>query len=166
MTHEQKLITEAHMKIAKPSIHVSDSIEFKSISTGGNSAGNGGDGNFKGYVVNAPTLNFDPSNTATGASVHANTGDHVDQKAYWDAGKASAEAEKWSKAYANANSNGDQSSKSGHDTSKVYADTTATQTNSLMADMHQEVMAGIGGNGGGGNVALGGNVDFNFESSI
>jgi hypothetical protein len=166
MTHEHKLITEARMNIAKPSIHVSDSIEFKSISTGGNSAGNGGEGNFKGYVVNTPTLTFDPSNTANGASVHVNTGDHVDQKAYWDAGKASAEAEKWSKAYANANSNGDQSSKSGHDTSKVYADTTATQTNSLMADMHQEVMAGIGGNGGGGNVALGGNVDFNFESSI
>jgi hypothetical protein len=167
MTHEHKLITEeARMTIAKPSIHVSDSIEFKSISTGGNSAGNGGDGSFKGYVVNAPTLSFDPSNTASGASVHVNTGDHVDQKAYWDAGKASADAEKLSKAYANANSNGDQSSKSGHDTSKVYADTTVTQTNSLMADMHQDVMAGIGGNGGSGNAALGGNVDFNFDSSI
>ena len=112
------------MTIAKPSIHVSNSIEFKSINTGGNSAGNGGDGSFKGYVVNAPTLNFDPSNTANGANVHVNTGDHVDQKAYWDAGKASAEAEKLSKAYANANSSGDQSSKSGHDTSKVYANTT------------------------------------------
>src|SRR6266436_2668167 len=166
MTHEHKLITkEARMTIAKPSIHVSDSIEFKSISTGA-SAGNGGDGSFKGYVVNAPTLNFDPSNTANGASVHVNTGDHVDQKAYWDAGKASAEAEKWSKAYANANSNGDQSSKSGHDTSKVYADTTVTQTNSLMADMHHDVMAGIGGGGGSGNATLGGNVDFNFDSSI
>jgi hypothetical protein len=167
MTHEHKLITEeARMTIAKPSIHVSDSIEFKSISTGGNSAGNGGDGSFKGYVVNAPTLSFDPSNTASGASVHVNTGDQVDQKAYWDAGKASADAEKLSKAYANANSNGDQSSKSGHDTSKVYADTTVTQTNSLMADMHQDVMAGIGGGGGSGNAALGGNVDFNFDSSI
>ena len=154
------------MTIAKPSIHVSDSIEFKSISTGGNSAGNGGDGSFKGYVVNAPTLDFQPYNKADGASVHVSTGDHVDQKAYWDAGKASADAEKLSKAYANANSNGDQSSKSGHDTSKVYADTTATQTNSLMADMHQDVMAGIGGSGGSGNAALGGNVDFNFDSSI
>jgi hypothetical protein len=166
MTHEHKLITEARMKIAKPSIHVSDSIEFKSINTGGDSAGNGGDGYFSGKISNQPTLNFDPSNTATGASVHVNTGDHVDQKAYWDAGKASAEAEKWSKAYADANSSGDQSSKSGHDTSKVYADTTATQTNSLMADLHQEAMAGIGGNGGNGNAAMGGNVDFNFDSSI
>ena len=166
MTHEHKLITEARMKIAKPSIHVSDSIEFKSISTGGNSAGNGGDGSFKGYVVNAPTLSFDPSNTANGASVHVNTGDHVDQKAYWDAGKASAEAEKWSKADANANSSGDQKSYSGHDTSKVYANTTATQDNSLWVDQHQDVMAGIGGNGGNGNLALGGNVDIQPETSI
>src|ERR1700731_44300 len=166
MAHEHKLITEARMNIAKPSIHVSGSIEFKSISTGGNSAGNGGEGNFKGYVVNAPTLTFDPSNTADGASVHVSTGDHVDQKAYWDAGKASAEAEKWSKAYAEANSNGDQKSYSGYDTSKVYANTTATQDNSLWVDQHQTVMAGIGGNGGGGNAALGGNVDFNFDSSI
>jgi hypothetical protein len=167
MTHEHKLITkEARMTIAKPSIHVSDSIEFKSISTGGNSAGNGGDGSFKGYVVNAPTLNFDPSNTANGASVHVNTGDHVDQKAYWDAGKASAEAEKWSKAYANANSSGDQKSYSGHDTSKVYANTTATQDNSLWVDQHQDVMAGIGGYGGDGNMAFGGNVDIQPETSI
>ena len=154
------------MSIAKPSIHVSDSIEFKSISTGGNSAGNGGEGSFKGYVVNAPTLSFDPSNTANGASVHVSTGDHVDQKAYWDAGTASADADKWSKAYANANSSGDQKSYSGHDTSKVYANTTATQDNSLWVDQHQDVMAGIGGYGGGGNMALGGNVDIQPETSI
>ena len=154
------------MTIAKPSIHVSDSIEFKSISTGGNSAGNGGDGSFKGYVVNAPTLDFQPYNKADGASVQVSTGDHVDQKAYWDAGKASAEAETWSKAYANANSSGDQSSKSGHDTSKVYAHTDATQTNSLSVDQHQDVMAGIGGSGGSGNMALGGNVDIQPEISI
>jgi hypothetical protein len=166
MTHEHKLITEARMTIAKPSIHVSDSIHFKSIDTGGNSAGNGGDGSFKGYVVNAPTLDFQPYNKADGADVHVSTGDHVDQKAYWDAGKASAEAEKWSKAYANANSSGDQKSYSGHDTSKVYANTTATQDNSLWVDQHQEVMAGIGGNGGNGNMALGGNVDIQPEISI
>src|SRR5258707_13832115 len=108
MTHEHKLITkEARMTIAKPSIHISDSIEFKSISTG-NSVGNGGDGNFKGYVVNAPPLNFDPSNTADGASVHVNTGDHVDQKAYWEEGKATTEAKKWRKAYPNANTKVDK----------------------------------------------------------
>jgi len=153
------------MTIAKPSIHVSDSIHFKSIDTG-NSVGNGGEGYFSGKISNQPVLNFDPYNTAKGASVDVSTGDHVDQKAYWDAGKASAEAEKWSKAYANANSSGDQKSYSGHDTSKVYANTTATQDNSLWVDQHQDVMAGIGGNGGNGNMALGGNVDIQPETSI
>ena len=150
--------------MTKPSIH--DSIEFKSISTGNTSAGNGGDGYFKGEVINKPTLDFQPYNKAEGASVSVSTGDHVDQKAYWDAGKASAEAEKWSKAYADANSNGDQKSYSGHDTSKVYANTTATQDNSLWVDQHQDVMAGIGGNGGDSNLAMGGNVDLQIDTSI
>lgn len=153
------------MTIAKPSINLSDSIHFKAIDTGGNSAGNGGDGVFKGYVLNAPTLSFDPSNSATGASVSVTTGDSVHQKASWDAGTATATAHKGS-ASAWANSNGDQSSSSGHDTSTVHANTTATQTNYLTADLHQEVMAGIGGSGGDGNVAIGGNVDFHLHSSI
>jgi hypothetical protein len=154
------------MTISKPSINVSDSIHFKTIDTGGNSAGNGGDGSFKGYVVNQPVLSFDPSNTANGSSVTVHTGDHVQQKASWDA-SANAKADWFAKAHGgNATSNGDQSSNSGHDTSTVHANTTATQTNSLMADLHQEVMAGIGGNGGNGNAALGGNVDISFDSSI
>ncbi|WP_024507071.1 hypothetical protein [Bradyrhizobium sp. ARR65] len=152
--------------VAKPSIHVSDSIHFKTIDTGHNSAGNGGDGIFKGYVVNAPTLNFDPTNKAEGADVSVKNGDHVYQKASWDAGTADADAHKGSTAKAWANSSGDQSSSSGHDTSTVTANTTATQTNSLMADLHQEVMAGIGGNGGNDNAAVGGNVDFHLDPSI
>ena len=154
------------MTIAKPSIHVSDSIHLKSIDTGGNSAGNGGDGSFYGKVINQPVLSFDPSNTANGASVTVNTGDHVHQKADWGA-SANAKADWFSKAHGGiATSSGDQSSDSGYDTSKVHANTTATQTNSLMVDMHQEVMAGVGGNGGDGNAALGGNVDISFDSSI
>lgn len=145
------------MTLPKPSIHVSDSIHFNSIDTGGNSAGNGGAGNFSGYVINTPTLTFDPSNTANGASVTVNTGDHVHQTASWEANAHDK---------AHASSNGDQSSTSGYDTSNVHANTTANQTNSVMADMHQEVMAGIGGNGGNGNAALGGNVDISFDSHI
>jgi hypothetical protein len=165
MTHEHKLTMEAHMTYAKPSMHISDSIHVKSIDTSA-SAGNGGDGSFKGYVVNAPNLDFQPSQSVYGASVTVKTGDHVDQKAYWDAGKASAEGEKWSKAYADANSNGDQKSYSGYDTSKVYANTTATQDNQLWVDQHQDVMAGIGGYGGSGNMAMGGYVDIQPEISI
>jgi hypothetical protein len=157
---------EARMNIPKPSINISDSIHLKSIDTGGNSAGDGGNGVFKGSVVNAPSLSFDPSNSASGASVSVNTGDHVQQKASWDA-DANAKAEWFAKAHSgSANSNGDQSSESGYDTSKVHANTTATQTNSVEADLHQEVMAGIGGSGGDGNAALGGNVDIGFDTSI
>jgi hypothetical protein len=164
MTRERN--TEAFMTFSKPSINVSDSIHFKSIDTGGNSAGNGGDGSFKGYVVNQPVLSFDPTNTANGASVTVNTGDHVQQKASWDA-DANAKAESYAKAHGgSANSNGDQSSMSGHDTSKVYANTTATQDNQLWVDQHQEVMAGIGGNGGNDNMALGGSVDIQPDISI
>jgi hypothetical protein len=155
------------MTKAKGLINVSDSIEFKSINTGGQSVGNGGDGSFKGSISNQPTIKFDPSNKATGSSVDVKNGDHVSQKAYWDADGGDATASKFSKAYGgDAKSNGDQSSKSGHDSSKVYADTTAHQSNYLKADMHQEVVAGIGGDGGSDNLALGGDVHFDFDTSL
>ncbi len=138
----------------------SDAIAIKAISTGGNSAGNGGDGVNTGNISNSPSIKFDTYNKAEGADVHVNTGDKVYQKAYWDAGGANAEAEKFSKAYGGeAESNGDQKSYSGHDTSNVSADTTAYQTNFLAADMSQHVAAGIGGNGGNDNTAKGGEVD-------
>jgi hypothetical protein len=146
--------------MAKGSPHISDSIVFKSISTGGQSAGNGGDGYFSGSISNQPTIKFDPSNTASGADVKVTTGDHVNQKAYWDASGGDATASKYSNAYGgDAKSNGDQSSSSGYDTSKVYANTTADQKNYLSADQQQYVVAGVGGDGGDGNLAWGGDVD-------
>ncbi|HWZ39378.1 MAG TPA: hypothetical protein VNY08_13860 [Bradyrhizobium sp.] len=137
-----------------------DTIAFKSISTGGNSAGNGGDGINKGDITNNAHINFEPSSKAYGSDVSVNTGDHVYQKAYWDAGGANATAEKYAKAYGGeAESNGDQHNYSGYDTSNVHADTTSYQSNFLAADQHQSVVAGIGGNGGDGNYAFGGEVD-------
>ncbi|WP_456621545.1 MULTISPECIES: hypothetical protein [unclassified Bradyrhizobium] len=146
-------------------IHISDSIEFKSINTGGQSVGNGGDGTFKGAIISKPTLNFDPTNKAEGADVHVSTGDHVKQTADWDAGGANAKASVFSKAHGgDAESNGSQKSYSGYDTSKVYANTDATQINKVSVDQHQEVVAGIGGNGGDGNAALGGEVSFHLDA--
>ena len=137
----------------------SDTISLKDVDTGGNSAGNGGDGVNKGNISSTPSIEFNPYNKAEGADVHVNTGDKVYQKAYWDAGDANAKADDYSKAHSgSANSNGDQSSKSGHDTSNVDASTTASQTNILSADQHQSVWAGIGGYGGSGNEAEGGDV--------
>ena len=140
-----------------------DAITLKDISTGGSSAGNGGDGYNKGDIINAPSINFNPYNKADGADAHVNTGDKVD-KGYWDAGSANATAHDFSKAYdskaydGHANSTGDQS---GHDTSSVNADTTVNQINFLAADMGQQVAAGIGGNGGNDNYAKAGD----FEST-
>jgi len=68
----------------------SDTITFKDVDTGGNSAGNGGEGHNSGSISNSPSLKFEPYNKAEGADVHVNTGDQVHQKAYWDAGGADA----------------------------------------------------------------------------
>jgi hypothetical protein len=143
----------------------SDTISLKNISTGGNSAGNGGDGTNSGTISNNPSIKFDPYNKADGSSVHVNTGDDVHQKADWEAGGAGATADIFAKAHGGtATSNGSQVSDSGHDTSNVDASTTAYQTNFLAADMSQSVAAGIGGNGGNDNWASGG--DFDLKSSM
>ena len=71
------------------SMFPSDTIALK-VSTGGNSAGNGGTGYNEGDIISKPSVEFNPSNKAEGADVHVNTGDNVYQKAYWDAGGANA----------------------------------------------------------------------------
>ena len=163
----------------------SDTITFK-ISTGDNSAGNGGGGYNEGDITSKPSIEFEPSNKAEGSDVHVNTGDNVYQKAYWDAGGANAEAEKYAKAEkqaepekkhaepekntkaegGTAKSNGDQEFESGHNKSDVDANTKAYQENYLKADMGQNVWAGIGGNGGDENYAKGGDVDVNILNDL
>lgn len=136
----------------------SDTIALK-ISTGGNSAGNGGDGVNTGNISSSPSIEFNPYNKAEGADVYVKTGDKVHQDADWDAGGANAKAEKWSKAEGGkAVSNGDQESDSGHNKSDVDASTTAYQENFLAVDMSQNVLAGIGGEGGDHNKAEGGDA--------
>jgi hypothetical protein len=138
----------------------SDTIAIKDISTGGNSAGNGGDGHNSGNISSKPNIDFKPYNKADGADVDVKTGDQVYQKAYWDAGGANAKAEWFAKANGGkAESNGDQESYSGHAKSDVDANTKAYQENWLDADQSQNVKAGIGGDGGNGNKAEGGDVD-------
>jgi hypothetical protein len=119
------------------SLHIpSDTITFSSISTGGNSAGNGGAGVNTGNITDNAHIDFNPTNYAIGADVYVHNGDHVTQ-----------------------NANGGIADLShGADTSTVHADTTAYQTNFLAADMSQTVLAGVGGNGGDGNYAVGGDV--------
>jgi hypothetical protein len=114
-------------------IHIpTDTIHFHSISTGGNSAGNGGAGVSTGTIATTAAFDFNPTNSASGAEVNVNTGDHLHQTA-----------------------NG---ALSNSDTSTVHAGTTAYQTNFLAMDLSQSVAAGIGGNGGDGSTAVGGDV--------
>src|SRR5947207_14538725 len=128
-------LRETHMTKAS---FPSDTIAFKEISTGGNNAGNGGDGYNSGSISNSPSIDFHPYNKAEGADVHVNTGDQVHQKADWDAGGANATAEKYAKAEGGtAKSNGDQESYSGQDKSDVDASTTSDQTNWLAADQRK-----------------------------
>ena len=162
------------------SMFPSDTIALK-VSTGDNSAGNGGTGYNEGNIISNPSIKFEPSNKAEGADVHVKNGDDVSQKAYWDAGGANAKAEggaakskgmeshghKKSDAKAEstkaeggtAKSNGDQESDSGHNKSDVEANTTAYQENWLAVEQGQKVYAGIGGEGGDHNKAEGGDVD-------
>ena len=101
----------------------SDVIAFKTIETGAANAGNGGNGTNYGNIINKPDITFDPYNKAVGSKVTVNTGDQVHQKAYWDAeANGGNYASKYGGNGGTANSNSDQSSYSGGDTSKVHAD--------------------------------------------
>jgi len=82
---------------------------FDAISTGGNQAGNGGDGFFHGSITHESFDLYDPINIAIAGN---NSSAHADQ------------------------------------------------TNNVAIDQSAVQMAGIGGNGGHGNAALGGNIDF------
>jgi hypothetical protein len=84
-----------------------DSSPYSTIDTGDNGAGDGGNGFFSGWGVNAPVAIFSPLD-ASHAGIHGKTD--------------------------------------------------AYQSNLVQIDQHVVQVAGIGGNGGNGNVAAGGNI--------
>jgi hypothetical protein len=184
------------------------------ISTGDNSAGNGGDGTFFGAMVHAPVAIYDPINIAVAgynSSGHAAQTNHVvfDQSAFQMAGVGGdggngnaaiggnvnvsgpghgphqtiggaglASDHGWigSKAIAsgdnNAGNGGDGYFYGGlvHATFAFYypiniavagynSTAHADQTNNVVFDQSAFQMAGVGGNGGNGNAAIGGSSD-------
>lgn len=151
---------------------MSDTINLSGVHAGNANAGNGGDG------YNDGTINYNPSayvaNTqaVSGADVDLHNGDHVWQSADWDAGSAghggsASAANGFLAAITNngsggaggsANSNGNQGASSGGDVAAVHADTGATQNTQMFADQHANILAGVGGNGGNGNMARGGDI--------
>ena len=179
-------LREGHYEQAKPAqLH---------IDTGGNEAGNGGDGYFFGSLVNAPVVIYMPINIAIGgynSTVSAEQSNtlQVDQSATQIAGvggdggndnaaiggNVSASGSGGSGAI----STGDNHAGNGgdgffygsivnasfvlyHPINIAVAGPNSTahaeQTNTVDIDQSAFQMAGVGGNGGDGNVALGGDV--------
>ncbi len=141
----------------------SDVIAFKELNTGGNSAGNGGNGYNFGDLKNVQTAIFEPHNKAYGSEVDVTTGDTIRQKAKLDledgsgekdGGKKGKGEDGGGKAFANLS----QDAETGADKAKVWADTTAVQENWAKIDQSANLIAGNGGNGGDHNFAKGGDV--------
>jgi hypothetical protein len=145
-----------------PIPQLSDTIQLNHSDAGDANAGNGGAGYNYGDIHFDPTAYVANSQTVYGAETHLHNGDHVWQEADWDAGGGgpggAAAGFSIGGAGGAATSNGSQGNLSGGDIAAVSAATTATQNTQLVADQHANILAGVGGNGGNGNVALGGDI--------
>ncbi|MBX4929841.1 hypothetical protein ABID08_001110 [Rhizobium binae] len=155
-----------------PIPQISDTIHLNNPDAGDANAGNGGDGINHGNIDYNPVAYIDPVQKVYGADTDLHNGDHVWQKADWDAGNGGpggyAEAKNGFLAKisnsgdggdgGDTHSNGNQGNESGGDTASVAAATTATQHTQLMADQHATILAGVGGNGGNGAMARGGDI--------
>jgi hypothetical protein len=168
------------------------------IATGGNSAGNGGNGTFSGALVDAPVVIYDPINIAVagpGGTAEASQSNTVEinQSAVQIAGvggnggngnAAIGGSISWlgygsgSGGWEMIQSGGSQAGNGGdgqfhgnlvHTSVAIYdpvnvavagynSNADANQTNNVNLDQSSSQMAGVGGNGGSGNVALGGNA--------
>ena len=172
------------------------------IATGGNSAGNGGDGHFSGSLVDAPVVIYHPINIAeasgggTAEATQSNTVE-IDQSSVQIAGVGGNGGNGNAASGGNVSMLGPGSGSSNGATDSQSIDTggsqagdggdgyfygglvhasfalydpiniavagynssaNATQTNNVHLDQSSSQMAGIGGNGGNGNAAAGGNI--------
>lgn len=155
-----------------PIPQMSDTIYLNNPDAGDANAGNGGDGYNDGNINYNPVAYVEPVQTVYGATTDLHNGDHVWQTAAWDAGNggpggltqaqngflAAVTNSGAGGAGGDSTSNGSQGNSSGGDTAAVAAATTATQYTQLMADQHATILAGVGGNGGDGNMARGGDI--------
>jgi hypothetical protein len=171
------------------------------ISTGDNSAGNGGDGHFFGAMVHAPVVVYNPINIAVAGS-HATADAHQTNIAYFDQsatqiagvggdggnGNAASggNASAFGSGASGAISTGENSAGNGgdgyaygglvHATFAFYfpiniaiagynSTAHADQENNVVFDQSAVQMAGVGGDGGNGNAAIGGTADI-FSSIL
>ncbi|WP_454856072.1 PE-PGRS family protein [Rhizobium binxianense] len=155
-----------------PIPQISDTIHLSDPNAGNANAGNGGDGYSFGDIHYSPTAYVANTQAVEGAYTDLHNGDHVWQMADWDAGGGGSGGLSQAQngflaavtnngdggAGGSATSNGNQGAATGGDTAAVAADTTATQYTQLLADQHATILAGVGGNGGNGNMAQGGDI--------
>jgi len=155
-----------------PIPQASDLINLDHVNGGDASAGNGGNGYNHGDISYNAVLTAANAQSVSGAETHLHNADHVWQGADWDAGGGGnggfAQAKEGFLAYISntgsggpggaATSNGSQNNASGGDTANVHADTTGYQVNDVLANQSGTILAGMGGNGGNGNYAVGGAV--------
>lgn len=149
-----------------------DTINLANPTAGDANAGNGGDGSNSGDIFYNPVVTVAPLQTVDGADPTVFNGDIVGQTAGWGTGSADGGGliqvpvavfaaltnSGAGGAGGNPTSSGDQSSTSGGNTVTMGADTNATQTTTLLADQSATILAGVGGAGGDGNAALGGDI--------
>jgi hypothetical protein len=178
------------------------------IATGGNTAGNGGDGYFSGALVHAPIVIYHPINIAIagpGGTAHANQSNtvEIDQSAVQIAGiggnggngnvagggsvitldpgwGSTSSGSAWDVISTGGNQagNGGDGYASGglvHTSVVIYdpiniavagynSSAYAAQTNNVHLDQSSLQTAGVGGNGGNDNAALGGNGSLHGSS--
>jgi hypothetical protein len=154
-----------------PIPQISDTIHLSNPAAGDANAGNGGDGYSYGDIHYNPVAYVADTQAVEGASTEIHNGDHLSQMADWGTGDGGSggfsQANGFLASVSNTGaggaggdptSNGSQGSSSGGDTAAVAAATTATQYTQLVADQHATILAGVGGNGGNGNLAQGGDI--------
>ncbi|MBB3285289.1 MULTISPECIES: PE-PGRS family protein [Rhizobium] len=155
-----------------PIPQMSDTIQLNDPNAGDANAGNGGDGYSHGNIDYNPVAYVANVQTVDGASTDLHNGDHVWQTADWTAGGGGSGGFTQAQngflaavtntgaggAGGDSHSDGSQGSSSGGDVAAVSAATTGTQYTQLLADQHATILAGVGGNGGNGNIARGGDI--------
>ncbi|ENN88432.1 PE-PGRS family protein [Rhizobium freirei PRF 81] len=155
-----------------PIPQLSDTIQLNDPHAGDASAGNGAGGYNYGNIDYNPVAYVANTQAVEGTSTDLHNGDHVGQVADWSAGGGGSGGFTMAQnglfstatnsgaggAGGDAHSDGSQGNTSGGDTATVNAATTATQYTQLLADQHATILAGVGGNGGNGNVARGGDI--------
>lgn len=155
-----------------PIPNVSDAIHFSDLHAGDANAGNGGEGYNNGNISYSPSAVVANTQAVTGAHVDVHSGDAVSQSGDWAGGHAGSGGGASAAnglladisnhgnggAGGDANSNGSFGSSSGGNMASSHADTSAVQYTELAANQSATILAGVGGNGGNGNMAKGGDI--------